>query len=86
MTTVMKKNKELEQISQKVDRLRTEIHNTNVALESCRRRLDFFAARIKELKTERSELRSKINEIATERARLIIRRNELEKSDFLSKY
>ena len=77
------RNKELEQISQKVERLRTEIHNTNVALESCRKRLGFFVARIKELKMERRELRSKINEIATERARLIIRRNELDRSGSL---
>ncbi|MFQ6066651.1 MAG: hypothetical protein ACE5K3_05180 [bacterium] len=74
------RNKELGEISQKVERLRTEIQNTNLALENCRKRLDFFIARIKELKTERRELRSKINEIATERARLIIRRNELERS------
>jgi len=36
------RNKELEQISQKVERLRTEIQNTNLALERCQKRLDFL--------------------------------------------
>jgi chromosome segregation ATPase len=80
------RNKEIEEINEKIERLRVEIQNTNLTLESCRKRLDFFTARIKLIKMERGELRSKINEIATERARLIIRRNELEKSGFLTKY
>ncbi len=80
------RNKEIEGISQKVERLRIEIQNTNLALENYRERLDFFVAKIKLLKMERSELRRKINEMATERARLIIRRNELERNGFLTKY
>jgi hypothetical protein len=74
------RNKEIEAISQKVEKLRVEIQNTNLALEDYRERSDFFLAKIKLLKMERSELRRKINEMATERARLIIRRNELERT------
>lgn len=74
------RNKEIEGISQKAEKLRIEIQNTNLALENYRERLDFFVAKIKLLKMERSELRGKINEMATERARLIIRRNELERT------
>lgn len=77
------RNKEIEGISQKVERLRIEIQNTNLPLENYRERLDFFVAKIKLLKMERSELRRKINEMATERARLIIRRNELERTGTL---
>lgn len=77
------RNKEIEGISQKVERLRIEIQNTNLPLEKYRERLDFFVAQIKLLKMERSELRRKINEMATERARLIIRRNELERTGTL---
>ncbi len=80
------RNKELDEINKKIEKLGMEIQNTNVALENCRKRLDFFIARIEELKMERSELRSKVNEIATQRVRLIIRRNELERNTFLTKY
>ncbi|MFQ5834786.1 MAG: hypothetical protein ACE5HR_02535 [bacterium] len=77
------RNKEIEEINEKIERLRLEIQNTNLTLESCRERLDFLVTKIKQLKMERSELRRKISEVATERARLIIRRNELERGGFL---
>jgi len=72
------RNKEIEEIDEKVERLRLNIRSISLALENRWERLDFFVAKIKELKMEQRELRRKINEIATERARLIIRRNELE--------
>jgi len=80
------RNKEIEATNEKIERLRVEIQNTSLALENYGERLDFFVGKIKELKMERNELRRKINEMATERARLIIRRNELERSGFLTKY
>lgn len=80
------RNKEIEGINEKIKMLRVNIQNINCALGGRREKLDFFAAKVKELKIEQRDLRIKLNGTANERARLIIRRNELERSVFSTKY